>query len=191
MDSVEKATQTQLSNIQKRTGKTLKELTNSVQNSGLEKHSEIREYLIKEFHLGYGDATVLAGYAKKTMDPENAIKESMSIEEILDNFYSGPKAGLRPIHERVMEKVAKIGEFTITPKKTYLSLRRKRQFAMIGPGTNTLIDVGLNMKGIKETDRLIALKPGGMCQYKLRLSSEEDVNQELIAWIRKAYESAG
>ena len=191
MDTVEKATQTQLSNIEKRTGKTLKELTNSIHNSGLEKHGEIREYLMKEFHLGYGDATVLAGYAKKSLDPEKAIKESLSIEEILDDFYSGPKADLRPIHERVMEEVAAFGEFTIAPKKTYLSLRRKRQFAMIGPGTNTLIDVGLNLKGFKETDRLIALKPGGMCQYKVRLSSEEDVNPELIAWIRKAYESAG
>ncbi len=191
MDSVEKATQTQLSNIQKRTGKTLMELTNSIQNSGLEKHGEIREFLMKEYHLGYGDAAVLAGYAKKSLDPEEAKKESMSIGETLDSFYSGPKAGLRPIHERVMEEVAKFGDFTITPKKTYLSLRRKQQFAMIGPGTNTLIDVGLNMKGINATDRLIALKPGGMCQYKVRLSSEKEVDPELIAWIKQAYESAG
>jgi hypothetical protein len=190
MNIVDKATQTQLANIEKRSGKTLAQLTDFIQNSGLTKHSEIRDKLISSFKLGYGDAAVLTGYALKALNPAKENHDSLSLKEIESGFYSGPKAPLRAIHDKIMAEIAKFGEFEIAPKKTYLSLRRKRQFAMVGPATNTRVDVGLNMKGEMATDRLIELPPGGMCQYQVRLTSEKEVDPELIAWIKKAYNSA-
>jgi hypothetical protein len=53
------------------------------------------------------------------------------------------------------------------------------------------VDVGLNMKGLPATERLLAEKPGGMCQYKVKLSSPAEVDAELVGWLRHAYESAG
>jgi hypothetical protein len=47
------------------------------------------------------------------------------------------------------------------------------------------------MKGVAATDRLLAEKPGGMCQYKVKLTSASDVDAELLGWIRQAYDSAG
>ena len=41
------------------------------------------------------------------------------------------------------------------------------------------------------TDRLLAQPPGGMCQYKVRLTSPDEVDDELVAWARRAYDSAG
>ena len=61
---------------------------------------------------------------------------------------------------------------------------------MIGPATNTQVEVGLNMKDVKGTARLIEQKPGGMCQYKVRLADRKEVDEQLIAWIRKAYDGA-
>ena len=90
-----------------------------------------------------------------------------------------------------MAAIHGFGEFEISPKKTYLSLRRKRQFAMIGPATNTRVEVGLNMKGVPGGTRLAQLPPGGMCQYKVKLSSAQEVDQELLGWIKQAYDSAG
>jgi len=90
-----------------------------------------------------------------------------------------------------MEHVSMLGEVETAPKKPYLSLRRKRQFAMLGPATNSALELGLNMKGVNAGGRLQALPPGGMCQYKVRLSSIDDVDEELIGWIRTAYDSAG
>jgi hypothetical protein len=72
-----------------------------------------------------------------------------------------------------------------------VSLRRKKQFAMIGPGSATRVDVGLNMKDVPATDRLLAEKPGGMCQYKVKLTSASEVDAELVGWIRRAYDAAG
>jgi hypothetical protein len=89
-----------------------------------------------------------------------------------------------------MKAAGALGDFEIAPKKTYLSLRRKKQFAMVGPATNTRIEVGLNMKDVKGTKRLEQLPPGGMCQYKVRLGSVDEVDAELIAWIRRAYDAS-
>jgi UDP-galactopyranose mutase len=90
-----------------------------------------------------------------------------------------------------MAAIEKFGPFEIAPKKGYVSLRWKKQFATIGPGAITRVDVGLNMKDVKGTARLEALPPGGMCQYKVRVTDHTQVDAELIAWIRRAYDSAG
>jgi hypothetical protein len=62
---------------------------------------------------------------------------------------------------------------------------------MIGPATKTQVEVGLNMKGVAATDRLVALPAGGMCQYKVRLAGTDEVDAELAGWLRQAYDSAG
>lgn len=62
-----------------------------------------------------------------------------------------------------------------------LSLRRKRQFAMLGPASKNRVEVGLNMKGLSGTDWLVLLPPGGMCQYKVFLDSPNQVDAELLA----------
>jgi hypothetical protein len=89
-----------------------------------------------------------------------------------------------------MQAIEAFGPFEVAPKKTYISLRRKKQFAMVGPATNTQVEVGLNMKDVKGTDRLKQLPPGGMCQYKVRLSSAAEVDKELVAWIRRAFDAS-
>lgn len=191
MSSVEKALETQIQNIQKKTGKTLAELAALVKASGLTKHGEIRDMLKRELGLGHGDANTLVHTVLKS-DGESAAKAAgASTDDVLSEIYSGPKAALRPIHEKLMAAIGKFGEFEIAPKKGYVSLRRNKQFAMIGPATKTQVELGLNMKGVAPTDRLIALPPGGMCQYKVRLSQEIEVDAEVIQWVKTAYDSAG
>jgi hypothetical protein len=46
------------------------------------------------------------------------------------------------------------------------------------------------MKGVKGTARLVEQKPGGMCQYKVRVADAREVDDQLVGWIRTAYESA-
>jgi len=65
-----------------------------------------------------------------------------SLADVAAEIYAGPKAALRPIHDALMAGLKPFGEFEIAPKKGYVSLRRKKQFAMIGPGTNTPVEEG-------------------------------------------------
>src|SRR6185436_6135683 len=108
-----------------------------------------------------------------------------------DQIYAGPKSALRPIHDKLLAAINKFGEFEVAPKKAYVSLRRKKQFAMIGPATNTRVEVGLNMKGVKGTERLLELPAGQMCQYKVKVTDPKEVDKELVDWIRQAFDSAG
>lgn len=186
MDSVQKALETQVKNIQAKTGKSLAELAAMAKASGLSKHGEIRDMFKMELGLGHGDANTLTHAVMKPAgepDAEGA--------DVLAEIYTGPKAALRPIHEKLMAELRGWGEFEVAPKKGYVSLRRKKQFAMVGPATKTQVEVGLNYKDLAGGERLVAQAAGGMCQYKVRLSSEAEVDAELMGWVRAAFEAAG
>ena len=188
MSSLDKAHETQLKNIQARSGKSLNELFVVIRRSGVTKFGEIRDMLKRDLGMGHGDAnTLVHAYVAATAEPA-AVRAG---DDVLDQIYSGAKAGLRPIHEKLMSAISRFGSFEIAPKKAYISLRRKKQFATIGPATNTRVEVGLNMKGVPATSRLIALPAGGMCQYKINLTEAKEVDGEVIGWIRQAFEGAG
>ena len=188
-DSVAKAYETQLANIEQRTGKSLPELTALLGATGLTKHGQLRDHLKAELGMGHGDANALvhhflSGWSAETVAPEEA-------GDILDAVYTGGKAGLRPIHDALMALVVPLGDFSIAPKKGYVSLRRKRQFAMIGPGSQSRVDVGINLKGVDGNDRVVAQAPGGMCTHQIRLTSVDQVDGEVVEWLRRAYDAAG
>jgi hypothetical protein len=189
------ATLTQLKNIQTRTGKTIKELHAAVAATGLAKHGDKRSWLMEHFKLGYGDANTVVhvmGAIPTGLDGSAPAPAPVAAQgDPLDAIYTGAKAHLRPLHEHVMAALSAFGAFEQAPKKTYISLRRKKQFAMLGPATKEQIELGLNAKGLPEHPRLKALPPGGMCQYSVRLAQPAEVDATLLAWVRAAYDGAG
>ncbi len=189
MSSLDQARDTQLKNIEAKTGRTLAQLRTLLTGSGLAKHGELRSFAMEKLGLGYGDANTLVHLALASDGQSAAAGKSDT--DVLAEIYADKKAPLRPIHDALMAATSRFGEFEVAPKKGYVSLRRKKQFAMIGPGSATRVDVGLNMKGVAATDRLLAEKPGGMCQYKVKLTSPSEVDAELVGWIRQAYDAAG
>lgn len=188
MSSIDKAMRTQLDNIQKKTGKSLDELAGIIRKSGLTKHGEIRDYLKRELGLGHGDANSLV-HAVLQSDGQRAA-EGKSNDQVVDEIYSSAKAHMRPIHEKLMKEIDKFGEFEIVPKKGYVSLRRKKQFAMIGPKTNTRFEVGINARDLKQNARLLEQPKGSMCNYIVNVTDAQEVDDELVAWIKSAYEGA-
>jgi hypothetical protein len=188
---MDKALATQLANIEKRTGKSLDALAKIVKASGLTRHGEIRDMLKKDLGMGHGDANTLVHHVLKSDGTSAAEASGKSAGDVLDEIYKGAKAPLRPIHDKFMAVIAPFGPFEIAPKKGYVSLRRKKQFAMIGPATNSRVEVGINMKDVPGTGRLALQPPGGMCQYKVNLTGPAEVDAELMGWVRRAYDSAG
>jgi protein-S-isoprenylcysteine O-methyltransferase Ste14 len=189
MSTLDKAVETQLHNIHKKTGKSLAQLAAVVRRSGLSKHGEIRAYLQAELGLGYGDANALVHAVLQSDGTRTASGKGQA--DLLGEMYSGPKAALRPIHDKLMTEILKYGEFESLPKKNYFSLRRKKQFAMIGPATNTRVEVGLNTGSLKKSPRLLEQPRGSMCNYVVRVTDPAEVDRELFTWIKAAFESAG
>jgi len=191
MSSLDQARATQLRNIETKAGKSLQDLRSLLKGSGLTKHGELRSFAMEKLGLGYGDANTLVHLALASDGQSAAEAAGSSAEDVLAAIYTDKKAALRPIHDALIAAIGRFGEFEIAPKKGYVSLRRKKQFAMIGPGSATRVDVGLNMKGVPATERLLAEKPGGMCQYKVKLGSAAEVDAELVGWLRQAFDAAG
>lgn len=191
MATPEQALATQLANIEKRTGKSLAELVRLVQTCGHGKHGEIRGWLKSELGLGHGDANTLVHHALQSDGSAAAKQPGAGMDDVLAEIYSGAKASQRPIHEALMARIDAFGVFEIAPKKGYVSLRRKKQFAMIGPATNTRFEVGLNLKDTAGTARLLEQPPKGMCSHKVKLERADEVDAELVGWLRRAFDQSG
>ncbi len=189
------ATITQLRNIQARTGKSIAELHAAVVASGAAKHGERRSWLMEHFKLGYGDANAVALFIDKPLPDLGGgapiATATAASGDPLAAIYTGAKSGLRSLHEAVMAQVGAFGAFEVAPKKSYVSLRRKKQFAMVGPATIDSVEIGLNAKDLPAHPRLKMQPTGSMCNATTRITSAAEVDAQLQGWLRRAYDAAG
>ncbi len=179
---MEKALQTMIDNMPAKTGKSLDEWKKILIPKNFTKHSEGVNYLKKEHGVTHGFANTIVTLSKD---------ESHTPDELVANQYQG-KENLFPLYEKILVLVKKFGEeVIITPKKTSVSLIRKKQFALIKPATKTRIDLGLKLKNKPVTERLENSGPfGSMCTHRVRLSDISEIDEELKAWLVEAYEKA-
>jgi len=188
------ALMTQLRNIQAKTGRTIAALHAELAATGLAKVGEKRSWLMTTHALGYGDANTVAllvGKIPPGLDDGKVAAAPAGPGDPLDALYAGPKVHLRAVHEAVMKAVRAFGDFEEAPKKTYISLRRAKQFAMVGPATKEQVEIGLNAKDLPSHARLTVQPPGSMCQATTRIGSAKDVDALLVAWLKQAYDAAG
>ncbi len=178
--SPEQQLQTMLSNIPEKTGKTLAAWKTLIKKSGLEKHGEIVKFLKSEHDVTHGFANLISSQFRDTGETVDLIEAQ----------YAGGKAGLRPIHDAIVKYVGTLGkDVEIAPKKASVSLRRKKQFALITPATKTRVDLGLALKGEPEKGRLE--KYNAMCSHRVRLESVKDFDKTVKAWVKEAYSRSG
>lgn len=189
MSSPEQALATQLRNIEAKTGQDLAALRTAIAASGKTKHGEVRTWLMETYGLGYGDANSLAHFAAGGKGAAPAADDAAA--DPLADIYTGKKAHLRSIHDALMAAIQPWGDFEVAPKKAYVALRRKKQFAMLGPRTADRAELGINLKDDVGSERIVAQKPGGMCQYAVALSSPADLDAEVLSVLRRAYDAAG
>lgn len=186
MSSVDEATQTQIRNIEAQTGKSADELIAGALATGLTKHKEIQGYFEQTYGLTYGNANVMAIFTRDKQ--KGAAGEE---ENFVDAQYAGAKASLRPLYDTLISAVEGFGDdVEISPKRTYVSLRRKKQFGLIQPAAGR-VDVGINLKGVDPAGRLEASGSfSSMCTHRVRVTSAAEIDADLLGWMRQAYEGA-
>ncbi len=180
---MDKALQTMIENMPEKTGKSLSEWKKVLTSMAFSKHSEAVSFLKKEYQVTHGFANTIVALSKE---------ENHSAKDLVKSQYEG-KEGLLPVYEKLIAVVKDFGkDVTITPKKTSVSIIRKKQFCLIKPATKTRIDLGIKLKDMPKTERLESSGPfGTMCTHRVRLSKMSDIDSELIAWLREAYDHAG
>jgi hypothetical protein len=170
-------------NLEQKTGRSMSAWIEVVLASGKAKHGEMISFLKEQHGLSHGYANLVA-HAAREMASGGPVAE----DDLVAAQYVG-KEDLRPIYESLIKAVSKFGnDVELAPKKAGVSLRRSKQFALIEPTTKTRIDIGINVKGMAPTDRLKAA--GGMCTHKVGVTGLAQVDDELIGWLREAYERA-
>ncbi len=185
--SVEEMEAALLRGLEESTGRSIADWVALVHAAGIKKHGEIRKYLQDEHGLSYGYANTVAAKAREAL----AAPRPTGVSPV-DEHYAGPKAALRPIYDALESAIDAFGnDVEFSPKKGYMSLRRGKQFGLIQPSTRTRIDVGLVLKNVPATARLEASGSfNAMMTHRVRLSDVDDVDEELIGWLRTAYEAA-
>jgi predicted transport protein len=176
-----------IQNLEEKSGKKLDEWIKIARSSKIDKHKALIKWLQDNHELTYGYGSLVARYARQSDDAVQPTGDDM-----ITSQYTGPKAPLKPIYDTIVKAVKKFGtDVEISPKKKYVSLRRSKQFAIIQPSTKTRVDLGIKLKGVKPTSRL---EEGdiwsGMVSHRVKIQEKSEIDDELIGWLRKAYDDA-
>jgi len=180
MSSPDDQLATMLKNIPEKTGKSLADWIKLIKASGNEKHGAILKFLKEEHGVSHGFANLIASKSRETGEDVDLVEAQ----------YSGSKASLRPLYEEIVRFAKELGaDVQSAPKKASVSLRRKKQFALITPATKTRIDLGLALKGEEPAGRLETYN--AMCSHRMRLESAADFDDDAKAWVKEAYSRSG
>jgi predicted transport protein len=183
---MDKATQTMIENLHKNTGKSLEEWIEIVKTQCFEKHGEILKFLKEKHELTHGFANLIAHKAKGS-DAGSAENQN----DLITKQYQG-KEHFKPIYDTLISEIMSFGnDIEIAPKNNYVSLRRKKQFALLNPATKTRYEIGINLKGQEPKGKLEAEKPNAMCSHKINIADINDIDKEVLKWVKMAYENAG
>ncbi len=184
---MDKGTQTMIENLYKNTGKTLAEWIEIIKKESFAKHGEMLKFLKEQHSLSHGFANLIALKAKGS-DAGSAINQ----DDLITKQYQG-KELLKPLYEKIISEIQLFGnDIEIAPKNAYVSLRRKKQFAILQPATKTRFEIGVNLKGEAQTGKLEAINSANaMCSHKINLTDIKDIDAEVIQWLKTAYENAG
>jgi hypothetical protein len=187
-DKMDDAWASMIRNLEEKTGKPVAEWVAIARSAGDLKHGQVVALLKEKHGLGHGYANMVVHMAKGEAGPG-----APPGDDLVAAQYAGDKAALKAIYDKLVKEVAKFGtDVEVSPKKAYVSLRRKKQFAILQPTTKTRLDVGINLKGTPAQGRLEASGSfNAMVTHRVRVESAADVDRKLIGWLKEAYEAAG
>lgn len=171
--------------IQRDTGRDVAAWNERIREWGPRDAADLRAWLNEQGVAGY--PAMLLGF--ETFGYPDYLQASA--DELIEGQYRD-KPAIRPIYDRLLEELPRVGEVEIQARKTYVALiGPRRTFASIQPTTRTRIDVGLRFDDAAEAGGLDTAKSIGQSSmtHKLALSSPDDVTVETIGWLRRAYEA--
>jgi hypothetical protein len=116
--------------------------------------------------------------------------EEPDVEELIAGQYADRPA-LRPVLAAILAVLPAVGEVTVEPRRTCVSLLSPRRvFAVVQPTTRSRVDLGLRLEDVSPGGRLVVAKNVGSGTNNLRiaLTSADDVDDEVVDWLAKAYQ---
>lgn len=165
------------------TGKDLKQWLKIIEGAGLQKRNEVVDWLKNGQGFGHMNASLLAGIfandGKPVYDSEANLLNAQ-FEKCLD---------MRPLYEHLHRAILHWDPTAVfLPKKTYVSIGKKREFAAVNIKKGELrlgMDLGdAPFSGILEKSKLTG--PMARISHMVIIRSEADVNSLLFEWLKQA-----
>jgi hypothetical protein len=167
-----------------RTGEGLETWNARVRESGKEDEASLRAWLSDKGVTGYPAMLLVMerfGYPDYLQT---------SAEGLIENQYAD-RPGTRPIYDALLALLPDIGEIEVQARKTYVAfLTPKRTFSALVTTTRTRSDLGLRLPATQpDSGKLEKAKnfPQSSVTHKIGLTSADDLNDEVVGWIKRSY----
>ena len=177
-----------------KTGKSLDEWVAMIKRDGPDDEKACRDWLKEKHGFGTNAAWWLTDRAQgKALDgdPDEYMKQAA---KYVVDMYAGGKAGLKPIHDAILEMAAGLGDdVKACPCQTIVPLYRNHVFAQIKPSTRTRIDLGFALAKFEGKMPARLIDTGGKekkdrITHRMAISKPEEIDDEVRKWLKIAYD---
>jgi hypothetical protein len=107
----------------------------------------------------------------------------------VDDPFGSATPETQKLYEQLIRSLKKLGPFQIENKKTCVHLARKSAFAGVHPRKQHLL---ITIKTAKPLDSERVVKSEQVSKSRwhqdIKLTSKDEIDSELLAWMREAYE---
>ena len=179
MKTVEQGIQSQIRNIEAEYGRSMDDWVSIIRASHLTKHPDVVTMLKTRYGLKHGAAHRVSLIARERLG------RATPSETV-------PTGEVKGVQDVLFSRIDSLGnDIERAPKKGYVSLRRRKQFAMIKPGKKW-IDLGLILPCVAADDRLVSAAGwNALFTHRIRITRIADLDAAVVAWLKQAYETAG
>lgn len=125
-------------------------------------------------------------------DPDTYLRQA---EIFVEDMYAA-KPDLLPIYNKLLKLARSLGkDVEVCPCKTIVPIYRKHVFAQLKPTTRTCVDLALALGAdVPFTDHVLdtgGLKKKDRLTHRIGISSIEEIDDEVVHWLKVAYENGG
>ena len=107
----------------------------------------------------------------------------------IDDHFSGKPGNIRMIYDRLMQEVHRFGEVTVNPVKTSIQIKTGATFLSVKPKRDRVeieFQLGREISTFPITRSFRVSK--NRVLHCATLESYDQVNQEIVQWLRESYE---
>ena len=169
-----------------RTGRDLAQWVELVRADGPDPldQNAVRRWLKERHRLGQNSQWAVADAAARS-----AGWVPPTLAEYVDAQYSGVKAGMRPVFDALAEELMALGQdVRMEGRSSYVPFVRGRQFAAVAVATRSRVDLGLRFADPPASGRLRPATGLAQASHVVAVTSPDQVDGELRALMRAAYE---
>jgi hypothetical protein len=175
--------------IESNTGRSFPAWVELARGMGIGTHKALTDALKAAHPLNHNEAQWVAW---GLLDPDRLTAYDRP-DDLVEELYSGKRAALRPLYEALMEAGRALGpEVREVVCKTYTSLARGTQFAIVVPRNQSSVDLELVLPEGAAGGRLEPIRSSNpKFRHRIRLRVGDEVDGEVRAALRAAWDHVG